>query len=140
MKVFLDANVLFSAALPESRMRLFLDHLRTIASLVSSQAAVDEARRNIERKAPAASQALGALLEKVALTTLVAEMPGVELVQKDRHILGAAVAAQCSHLLTGDERHFKQLFGTTVMGVRVAHARMLAEEIGLKSSKTRGPK
>jgi uncharacterized protein (DUF2237 family) len=65
----------------------------------------------------------------------VAELPGIELVEKDRHILGAAVASACSHLLTGDQRHFHHLFGTVVSGVRVVHAALLAEELGFPRSK-----
>ncbi len=134
MKVFLDANVLFSAALPGSRMGEFLGFVRKHAALASSAAAVDEAMRNVERKvadAPRVVRNMQRLLRSVSLTSLVAELPAVELVDKDRHILGAAVASQCSHLLTGDERHFKHLFGKVVSGVRVVHASLLAEELGL---------
>jgi len=134
MKVFLDANVLFSAALPGSRMGEFLGFVRKHAVLTSSAAAIDEAMRNVERKVPDAPRVvrnLQKLLRSVSLTSLVAELPDVELVDKDRHILGAAVASQCSHLLTGDERHFKHLFGKVVRSVRVVHAALLAEELGL---------
>jgi predicted nucleic acid-binding protein len=135
VKVFLDANVLFSASLPGSRMGRFLEILRARAELVTSQAALDEATRNVERKvtdAPPAAKNLENLTRKLNFTPLVAELPGVELVEKDRHILGAAVASQCTHLLTGDERHFKHLYGRTVGGVKVVHAKLLAEEIGVK--------
>ena len=141
MKVFLDANVLLSAALPGSRMAEFLDCLRKHAELTSSHAAVDEAARNVGRKladAAAAARSLQMLLPSVILTSLVAELPGVELVEKDRHILGAAVASGCSHLLTGDQRHFKHLFGKVVCGVRVVHAAMLAEELGFQRSEPVG--
>jgi predicted nucleic acid-binding protein len=139
MKVFLDANVLFSAALPGSRMGEFLGFVRGQAELASSQAAVDEALRNVERKvsdAPPVVRNLQDLLRSVGLTPLVADLPGVELVEKDRHILGAAVASQCSHLLTGDERHFKHLFGCVVSGVRIVHPALLAEELRLRRSKS----
>ncbi len=132
MKVFLDANVLFSAALPGSLMGLFLEAVRKKADLVSSQAAADEAFRNLERKFAARLPHLQSLVQAITLTQLVADLPGVELVEKDRHILGSAVAYQCSHLLTGDERHFKHLFGKTVQGVKVVTAAMLADEIGMK--------
>lgn len=134
MKVFLDANVLFSAALPGSLMGLFLETLRKKAGLVSSQAAADEAFRNLERKFASRLPHLQSLVQAITITRLVADLPGVELVEKDRHILGSAVASQCSHLLTGDERHFKHLFGKTVQGVKVVNAAILAEEIGLKKS------
>jgi hypothetical protein len=50
VKVFLDANVLFSAALPGSRMGDFVRYLKKHAELASSPAAADEALRNVERK------------------------------------------------------------------------------------------
>ncbi len=136
---FLDANVLFSAALPGSRMSGFLGLVRKSAELASSQAAADEAMRNLQRTTPDAPrvvQNLRELLRNVSLTSLVAELPGVQLVDKDRHILGAAVASRCSHLLTRDERHFKHLFGQVVGGVRVVHAALLAEELWDESVET----
>lgn len=132
MKVFLDANVLFSAALQGSLMGLFLEAVRKRAQLVSSQAAAEEASRNLERKFPSQLSIHRDFVLGITLTPLVAELPGVELVQKDRHILGSAVASHCTHLLTGDERHFKHLYGKTILGVKVVSAAMLAEEIGLK--------
>lgn len=139
MRVFLDANVLFSGALPRSRTGEFLEFVRREAELVSSQAAVDEATRNMERKLSDAAPVvrnLQKLLRSIRLSALVAELPGVQLVEKDRHISGAAVASQCTHLLTGDERHFKHLFGRVVGGVKVVHAALLAEELGLRRSKS----
>lgn len=135
MKIFLDANVLFAAALPGSRMAEFLGCLRKHAELASSHAAFDEAARNVGRMladAAVPAPSLQVLLRSVVLTSVVAEPPRVELVEKDRHILGAAVASGCSHLLTGDQRHFKHLFGKVASGVLVVHAAMLAEELGFQ--------
>ena len=134
MKVFLDANVLFSAALPGSLMSHFLEVVRRKADVVSSQAAADEAFRNLDRKFASRLSHLQSLVQSITLTQLVADLPGVDLVEKDRHILGAAVASRCSHLLTGDERHFQHLFGKTIQGVKVVNAALFAEEIGLKKS------
>lgn len=141
MKVFLDANVLFSAALPGSRMGDFVRYLKKHVELASSPAAADEALRNVERKltdAGVAVRNLQELLRSVTLSSSVVELPGVELVEKDRHILGAAVASACSHLLTGDQRHFQHLFGNVVGGVRVVHAALLAEELGFQRSEPAG--
>lgn len=139
MKIFLDANVLFSAAMPGSRMGAFLRFVQKHAELASSQAAIDEAIRNVERKiadAPLVVRSLQELLRDVSVTSLVARLPDVELVEKDRHILGAALASRCSHLLTGDERHFKHLFGKVLGGVKIVHAGLLAAELGLRRSKS----
>lgn len=132
MKVFLDANVLFSAALPGSLMGRFLEVVRSKAEVVSNRAAVDEAVRNLDRKFSSRLPHLQSLVQSITVTQFVAELPGVELVEKDRHILGAAVASRCSHLLTGDERHFQHLFGKAVLGVKVVNAALFAKEIGLK--------
>src|SRR5437762_9609173 len=47
----------------------------------------------------------------------------VALTVKDQPILRAAIHANCSHLLTGDRRHFGALFGRSVKGVRVVTVR-----------------
>ena len=115
----------------------FVRHLRKHAELASSPAAADEALRNVERKlsdAGVAVRNLQELLRSVTLSSSVVELPDVELVEKDQHILVAAVASACSHLLTGEPRHFQHLFGNIVGGVRVVHAALLAEELGFQRS------
>ena len=41
------------------------------------------------------------------------------LVEKDRPILAAAIAASADYLVTGDKSHFGHLYGTRVSGVCV---------------------
>jgi hypothetical protein len=48
MKVLLDANILFSGALPHSRMRAFLDTIFEHADCLTNAYAVEEARRNLK--------------------------------------------------------------------------------------------
>lgn len=119
-RVFLDANVLFSAAYREENglLRLWSSPHREI---LTSAYAVTEARRNLAD--PAALDRLDRLL---AATTLVPEADstmavpeGVELPVKDVPILLAAVACKATHLLTGDLRHFGILFHRTVEGVLI---------------------
>jgi hypothetical protein len=43
----------------------------------------------------------------------------VELVEKDRPILLAAIHAHASHLLTGDFAHFGHLYGSRIAGVLI---------------------
>ncbi len=52
-----------------------------------------------------------------------------ELVEKDRPILDAAIASGCTHLLTGDTRHFGQWMGKSVAGVKIVSQRMMTEEM-----------
>jgi predicted nucleic acid-binding protein len=121
-RLFLDANVLFSAAYrPDAGVRRLWQ--LSGAELVTSTYAVEEARRNLgtpERRA-----ALLELLAGVRLFNLVAdpaahpEVAGCGLPEKDLPILLAAVAAGCTHLITGDRQHFGPLFGRRIAGVLV---------------------
>jgi len=47
--------------------------------------------------------------------------------EKDQPILGGAVAAHCTHLVTGDLQDFGALMGKDYHGVLVVTPRMLAE-------------
>lgn len=119
-RVFLDANVLFSAAWREDAGLLRLWRLAD-ARLVTSHYAVDEAFRNLETGAQRERLArLTASMDIVpgAASGELPELPrGVSLPEKDRPILAAAVRAQATHLLTGDARHFGRLYGRIVGGV-----------------------
>ena len=119
-RVFLDANVLVSAALkPASRIA----SLWTLPGvrLLASPHVLAEARGNVT--APAAAARPEALIG--ALVVLPAEPadfpiegdPG--LPSKDRPVLLAAIVSGADVLLTGDITHFGTCLGTTVSGVRV---------------------
>jgi len=55
MRVFLDANILFSAAKSSGPIRAFLDELKSRGhTLVADGYVADKARWNFERKFPAA--------------------------------------------------------------------------------------
>ncbi len=117
--VFLDANVLFSAAyLPDSGlMRLWrLDE----AELVSSDYALQEARRNLE---PGTARVrLDDLAASLRVVPGAADRPlpeVIELAEKDRPILVAAIGAGATHLLTGDVTHFGRYYGHTIEGVQI---------------------
>jgi uncharacterized protein len=119
-RVFLDANILFSAAYqPDAGLRK-LWKIPDV-ELVTSTYAAEEARRNLDL--PEQRAALDALLQSVQV---LAATPGdpplmvaVELAEKDRPILAMAVMARASHLLTGDVRHFGRYYGQTLGGVRI---------------------
>ena len=118
-RIFLDANVLFSAAYREDSGLRRIWELSEIA-LVTSTYAVEEARRNLGTGEPRLR--LDALLVSVQQVAEVAETelpPTVELPDKDRPILLAAIRSGAAHLLTGDVRHFGRYFGETVGGVRI---------------------
>ena len=119
-RLFLDANVLVSAALkPDSALgRLWrLDSVR----LLGSPHVVEEARRNIHDAH--ASARLETLLQAVAV--LPSEPADFEiegdpgLPAKDRPVLLAAIVAGADYLLTGDLTHFCACMGTRIQGVEV---------------------
>lgn len=120
-RVFLDANVLFSAAYRPQAGLLELWH-GSETELVKSEYAAVEALRNLDQ--PAQRQRLIRLLDDVEIVAAHPSqpVPGANLPEKDRPILEAAIASRCDVLITGDHRHFGHLFGATVSGVQVLTA------------------
>jgi predicted nucleic acid-binding protein len=109
-RLFLDANVLFTAAHNPQGKAAFLFEGPTSArwSLLSSTHAIEEARRNLMAKYPRVVARLEDLLRQVVVAPqgpLSAEVP-IVLPEKDRLIFVAARSAHASHLLTGDRKHF----------------------------------
>jgi predicted nucleic acid-binding protein len=119
MRVFLDANILFSAAQSNSRMRLLLESIQPRGQCVTNQYAIEEARRNIAAKIPSALGSLEELIKGCEVVQKFTTQLEVQLPLKDIPILGGAVAGRATHLLTGDRRDFGKLWGRTVRGVKV---------------------
>ncbi|MBI3832477.1 MAG: DNA-binding protein [Planctomycetes bacterium] len=120
-RLFLDANVLFSAAyMPKSAL---LELWGLNATLITSEYAALEAKVNLEEARPAQLKPLDKLLESLEVMDLPSgkiQMPaGINLAAKDHPILLAALEANASHLLTGDKAHFGPLFGIMVKGVLI---------------------
>ncbi len=126
MKVFLDANVLFSASNAASNIHRFLHLLREGCSLVTSMYALQEAERNILLKRPQWARDFRQLIQEIALVADVPLDRDVMLADKDCIILGSAIAAQCAYLLTGDKKDFGHLYGRQIAGVTVVSYTMLA--------------
>lgn len=130
MRVFLDANVLFSASNLGSNISRLIDWLVTEAAAVTSDLARTEAHRNLALKRPQWLPAFEQLLQRVEqVPSALFELP-VALDDKDRPLLCAAIRAGCSHFATGDRRDFGHLFDRTVEGVHVVSLLRLAELLG----------
>ncbi|HEY7837652.1 MAG TPA: hypothetical protein VIC54_03570 [Terriglobales bacterium] len=116
-KVFLDANVLFSAAYDPGSDIAGLWQLSPVR-LCTSRYAVEEARRNLDNaeERHRLDQMLGPMAEENELAPLPDH---IALPAKDRPILQAAIQARATHLLTGDLRHFGALMGKRVGGVLI---------------------
>jgi len=109
MRLFLDANVLFTAAHnPRGKATLVIElGDQGYWELFSSPYALEEARRNLERKFPHSLEGLGTLQHGVRLVEHRAGLGFPEgLAQKDQPIFQAALACQATHLLTGDLKDF----------------------------------
>lgn len=134
MRVFLDANVLFSAAKSDGAVRELLRRVRGAGhELCADTYVVAEARRNLELKALAGVTALEELLLNVDVAPFQHEElpPGVadRLPEKDRPVLAAAIRRRCDVLVTGDRTHFGTFYGTSIEGVRIHSPRSLAEAL-----------
>ena len=89
-------------------------------TLIPPASPVEEARRNLDD--PEQQARLQALLRSVRVVPEARDrtLPqGIQLVEKDRPILLAAIAASATHLITGDVTHFGPLLGQTVEGVLI---------------------
>ncbi len=113
-RLFIDANVLFSAAyLGEERTpALMALAARGRCTLVTSQHAVTEARRNLERKRSDCVPALDRLLRSMELgpapsPLMIERAVAFGLSQGDSVILAAAVASRADWLITGDKAFWK---------------------------------
>ena len=120
-RLFLDANVLFSAAYRvDTPLRRLWHRPRT--ELITSAYALLEVERHLDE------EQRGRLAELMEEVKVVADAPsgvleGVALRDKDVPILAAAIAAKATHLITGDRRDFGAHYGETIGGVLIMRPR-----------------
>lgn len=129
MKVFLDANILFSASDEKSATRQLLERLSRHGKPVTSPHAWEEARRNLDLKRPRLLPGLERLRPLIAITHAFILPPGIEVAEKDKPILAGAIGAGCTHLWTSDRLHFGALYGTTLHGVAIVSSIQLADAL-----------
>jgi len=134
MRIFLDANILFSAAKSNGAIRELLHLLEQSGhECCVDPYVIEEARRNLSIKSPERVPALERLLRRMKTASthgideaLEASLP---LPAKDRPVLAAAIHQRCDVLVTGDRTHFGALHGRTIRGVTVHSPRSLAEAL-----------
>jgi len=135
MRIFLDANVLFSAAKSDGAVRALVHALLSAGHiLVVDEYVVTEARRNVAVKGgPSAVDVLDALLtliERGHVRYPTGPVGSVQwLPEKDQPVLLAAMALKCDALVTGDRTHFGPGYGKTVNGVKVYSPAQLAAAV-----------
>lgn len=118
--LFLDANVLFSAAYSEHSGILMLWQIKSV-KLISSIYAVEEARRNLDTLIQRDRlEKLLLDLEEIFPHHTDVELPkNVTIREKDKHILLSAISAKADFLITGDVRDFGKFYGKKIGGVKI---------------------
>ena len=138
MRIFLDANVLFSAGKSDGAVRAFLKQLKARRHiLVADGYVMGEARRNLEVKFPTTIRDFEDLTKRIesCTGTCGSQLPvGIapELPEKDKPVLTAAIHHRCRILLTGDKTHFGPLYGRTIQGVEVHSPASFAVKLGTR--------
>ena len=113
LRVFLDANVLSTAAYSPDGLSALLIELGTAGrvTLLTSPLAIVEAERNLEAKRPAALPRLRRCLTAIRIVgepapANVERLTPPDLSSKDRPLLAAAIVARATHFVTGDVADF----------------------------------
>jgi predicted nucleic acid-binding protein len=109
MRVFLDANVLFTAAHNPRGKAAFIIELGTAGhfSLFTSAVPREEAIRNLGAKYPDALPSFESLIFPIIIAAADLSAPFPDgLPANDAVIFQAAAACRATHFLTGDLRHF----------------------------------
>lgn len=117
-RLFLDANILFSAAYrADAGLVQFWKLNDTI--LCSSPYALEEARINLSEDAQ--RRRLAKLARHVSLFDATSRQLPTSLSspEKDIPIFLAAIEARATHLITGDVRHFGPYFTKQIEGILV---------------------
>jgi predicted nucleic acid-binding protein len=127
MRVFLDANILFSASNSGSNIRDLVMRLIRDHSVVSSYYAREEAMRNLLLKRPAWEYDCLELIQSIQIVRGLDRVVPVEICSKDRPILASALQAQCDFLLTGDRKDFGHLIGDKVGSLQIVTPLLMAE-------------
>jgi predicted nucleic acid-binding protein len=117
-RLFLDANILFSAAYRADAGLLDLWTLKNV-TLCSSHYALKEARINLSADAQKERLTRLATVLEFSDAALQELPPEISLPEKDAPIMLAAIEARATHLLTGDLRHFGPYFGRKISGVLI---------------------
>ena len=137
LRVFLDANVLFTAAYSPDGLSALLVELGAAGrvTLLASPLAIVEAERNLEAKRPAS---LATMRRSLAAVRVVREpapadverLTPPELSSKDRPLLAAAIGAHATHFVTGDVADFGRWMGRRArLPLRVMTPRQFLTEV-----------
>ena len=126
MKLFLDANVIFTAAYSAHGLSRGLFRLAAVGKCVlcTSAFAREEAVRNIRKKAPDKLADLSMLIQQLEISTephhqWIIRSDRLPLARKDAPVLAAAIQGKVDIFVTGDRSDFGHLFGKILEGVKI---------------------
>jgi predicted nucleic acid-binding protein len=123
-RIFLDANILFSLAYGSPGLSLIWSRAQTGKCLLfASEYVIEEAKRNLFE--PEQIERLESFLSKIQIAPEIdphTPCP-IDLPEKDRPVLMAAISIKADFLLTGDIIHFGKYYGKTVAGVKIGRPR-----------------
>jgi len=118
MRIFLDANILFSDAKSTGAIRSLLDLcLKHGHVLVADAYVIEEARRNLSVKFPKSLDDFESRVRQVEtqrVRPMSNETETFGLPEKDIPVVKAALDLKCDVLVTGDKRHFGHLYGKKI--------------------------
>lgn len=139
MKLFLDANVIFTAAYSAQGLSRGLFRLAAVGkcALCISAFAHEEAARNIQKKAPDKLADLTMLMQQVDILPephpqWVIQAARLPLAGRDAPVLAAALQGKADIFVTGDRRDFGHLFGRVLHGVKILRPADTLEAIILR--------
>jgi predicted nucleic acid-binding protein len=138
VRIFLDANVLFSAAKSDGAIRALLTRLHSLGhELWVDGYVMEEARRNLAAKFPPSLPALTAIGGKLTVAPFsvsdLSAVSALNLPPKDQPVLAAAIRHGCDVLVTGDRTHFGFLYERTLHGVTIRSPSSLAAAVGKRA-------
>jgi predicted nucleic acid-binding protein len=133
VRLFLDADIAFSAALSDGAVRrLLYDLIDKDHTLVMDSYVWEEAGRNLLVYRAAAIENLhrlslhieiaGTVKSRLPRETVLEEFP-----EKDLPVISSAVEHKCSILITGDKLHFGRYYGKRIAGVTILSPTEAAE-------------
>jgi len=123
-RIFLDANILFSVVYGSEGLNLFWELAKKRrCTLFTSNYVVEEARRNLMNSEQL--KKLATYLSKVRIVPEVdPDIPcPIELPNKDRPVMLAALSIKADYLITGDTIHFGKYFGRRIGGIKICRPR-----------------
>ncbi|MFM7245790.1 MAG: PIN domain-containing protein [Planctomycetaceae bacterium] len=124
MRLFLDANVLFSAAKSDGAVRRLVEALVVAGHECWVDGfVVEEARRNLAAKDSDREQHLAALVGRLhvaSAASVINDVPAIrQIAEKDQPVVAAAIRMRCEALVTGDKTHFGRFYGRSIGPVTI---------------------